>query len=94
MSKRKPLDSFSMDAFLAGRGGPSPASQRPLESPSEAPQGPLEGPSAAPLEQHKIWLPPGAWKALEEHFRARGLTASAGIRSWILERMEREGLSR
>ena len=46
----------------------------------------------AVANQHKLWLPAGAWKALEEYFGARGLTASAGIRSWILERMEQEGL--
>jgi hypothetical protein len=88
MKRKVPAD--FMDKFLSGKpsDGPKSTPQRPSEVPTEARQGPAED----PLVQGKLWLSAETWEALERHFSASRTPVSTGLRGWIVERMEREGL--
>ena len=44
------------------------------------------------LKAYSMRLPEGVVEQLRAHFASRGLSLSAGVRSWLIERMEREGL--
>lgn len=77
MKRKVPAD--FMDKFMSGK---------PIEDPSETRQGPAEG----PLVQGKLWLSAETWEALGRHFASRRIPVSTGLRGWIVERMEQEGL--
>jgi len=51
-----------------------------------------EGRAATELRPFSIRLAPADIDTLREYFRARGLGISQGIRMWVAERMEQEGL--
>jgi hypothetical protein len=88
MKRKVPAD--FMDKFISGKAfeGPPSTPQGPSEGPREVRQGPSEG----PLVQGKLWLSTETWEALGRHFASRRIPVSTGLRGWIIERMEQEGL--
>lgn len=44
------------------------------------------------LKTYSMRQPVVVMEALRAHFASRGLTLSAGVRTWLIERMEQEGL--
>ena len=44
------------------------------------------------LKTYSMRQPKVVMEALRAHFASRGLTLSAGVRTWLIERMEQEGL--
>jgi len=51
-----------------------------------------EGTQKGPLEIYKLRLHPGDYEALKQHFAAKGMKVTTGIRSVVMEYMEREGI--
>lgn len=62
------------------------------QSPAEGPQETRKEPVKSPLVQGKLWLTAETWDALGRHFAASRTPISTGLRRWIVERMEQEGL--
>ena len=51
-----------------------------------------EGRAKTELQTFSVRLSPADVETLREYFTARGLGISQGIRMWVAERMEQEGL--
>ena len=94
MSKRAvPANMDELYAAKSGRTTKTP--QETHKEPTKAPQKATKPPQKAdkgPLEKHHIRVHRGDWKALQEHFEARGIPVSTGIRMLIRKYMTEEGI--
>jgi len=82
-----------MGEFLEG---PTKTPQTTHKSTTETPRKPHGQPTKTPqrgtLQKYHIRLYEGDWNRLKDHFEAKGLPVSSGIRMIIKEFMEREGV--
>ena len=86
---RKPVkDEFDMDSYMSGK-NPTEASQKTHKQPTKAPQ---KAHRVENLQKYHIRLTESDWKVLQQHFEARGIKTSSGIRMIIKEYMERQGI--
>lgn len=51
-----------------------------------------QAPGLGELKAYSMRLPEGVVAQLRAHFSAKGVSLSAGVRMWLIERMEQEGL--
>ena len=89
MSKKHVPD---MDYLMDLKAKRAAAGGETRQGPAAGPQGTRKGPAKGPLVQRKLWLTADTWEALGRHFAATRVPVSTGLRGWIIERMEQEGL--
>lgn len=81
-----------MDRHLSWKPAPEATRTGPEQTPDKARIGTGQAPDRGPRRQRKVWLRDEEWEALGRYFQTRGLSTSAGLRAWILERMRQEGI--
>ena len=72
--------------------GGGSAHKSTTEGPQRGHERDTKGPQKGPLEIYKIRLHPGDYDALKRHFALKGMKVTTGIRSVIMEYMERKGI--
>ena len=88
MSKKAVPDDF-MDSFMSGK-DPQKTDKDTTTDPQATDERPTRDVQKTPLERYQFRLHPEDWRRLQDHFEARGISVSAGIRMIIREYLDRE----
>ncbi len=78
----------TVEILMGGGRTHKSTTERPRSTHRRATKGPQKG----PLEIYKIRLHPRDYEALKRHFALKGMKVTTGIRSVIMEYMERKGI--
>ena len=77
-----------MGEILGGR----KTDRKPTKCPQTTHESTTDTPQREALEKYHVRFHPSVWSLLEKHFRAKGISVSAGLRLVVSEYLNREGL--